>query len=77
MRAVHATPGAQAGHPSGRRHQVRRRGNATGVMCAAVLFRVFGFNITLEYQMGYKTAAFFNSVAVLGTVELLSILYSW
>ena len=26
VRAVHSTPGAQAGHPSGRRHQVRRRG---------------------------------------------------
>jgi hypothetical protein len=48
VRAIHATPGAQAGHPSGRCHQVRCRGNATGVMCCFVLFRqgfCLGFNI--------------------------------
>jgi hypothetical protein len=65
VRAVHATPGAQAGHPSGRRHQVWCRGNATGVMCCCVLCRVSGFNITLEYQMVYTTTPFFNLVAVL------------
>lgn len=58
VRPVHAAPGRQVRHPRRRRHQVRSRGNATGVLLSSGPLAFILLYYTLEYQRRYKITVF-------------------